>query len=492
MLNALSRGRLPLLLILSLSASAQTIPADTELQLRLRQIIASFGTRPGSPVEAVVIAPVVENGVTLIPLGSEVSGTVTAVRRVGLGFAREVAWVDIGFDQLKLPDGTVIQLQGQVSSLDNARETVDSRGRIQGIRATASLSSVISGIALSAAALDPMLLTFGLVSSLSVFRIPESEIILPAGTELRYRMGTPLRIDSMRGFGPALPVFAETGPEREALETVVRDLPFRTVTENTNIPSDLTNLAFVGSEDALMAAFDAAGWTRTDSRNTRSTYNTMRSIMENQGYREAPMSTLLLNGEAPRFTYAKTLNTFFKRHHLRLFPQQAKVQGQAVWTASSTHDSGIGFATAQKSFLHLIDQNIDEERQKVAYDLILTGCVTGVAMVERPWLPENVSNATGDHLRTDRRIAVLRLNECSHPRRADTPLTDNKPAAKPLATLRATRDTMLTLRNDLLRGNVGYQGYQGFRMSKEFFSKKTATKPRADQQLKEIDYGGQR
>jgi len=44
----------------------------------------------------------------------------------------------------------------------------------------------------------------------------------------------------------------------------------------------------------------------------------MRSIMENQGYGEGPVSTLLLDGQPPTMVFSKTLDTFFARHHLRI------------------------------------------------------------------------------------------------------------------------------------------------------------------------------
>jgi hypothetical protein len=107
----------------------------------------------------------------------------------------------------------------------------------------------------------------------------------------------------------------------------------------------------------------------------------------------------------------------------------------------------------------VIDQNIDEERNKIVYDLILTGCVDGLDYVARPWLPENLFNATGDRLRTDGRIAVVRLNDCLEPTRADQPVVPQHVVYRPSATKRASRDVVLIIRNDVYRSNIGYQGY---------------------------------
>jgi LssY C-terminus len=72
-------------------------------------------------------------------------------------------------------------------------------------------------------------------------------------------------------------------------------LPFRTETTNPATPSDLISLLYVGSQDSIQKAFDAAGWVPADPLSTQSKYGVMRSIMENQGYREGPVSTLVLN-----------------------------------------------------------------------------------------------------------------------------------------------------------------------------------------------------
>jgi hypothetical protein len=77
-------------------------------------------------------------------------------------------------------------------------------------------------------------------------------------------------------------------------------------------------------------------------------------------------------------------------------------------------------------------------------------------MVERPWVPRDAYNSTGDRLLTDGEAAVVRINSCDDPK--TTPAT---PAPPPNRTQRATRDTALTIRSDLYRGNVVYMGITG-------------------------------
>ncbi len=54
-----------------------------------------------------------------------------------------------------------------------------------------------------------------------------------------------------------------------------------------------------------------------------------------------------------------------------------------------------------------MDTQVDRERAKVVNDLLFTGLVRGLPLVERPDVPTNLFNATGDALETDGRMAVI-------------------------------------------------------------------------------------
>lgn len=146
--------------------------------------------------------------------------------------------------------------------------------------------------------------------------------------------------------------------------------------------------------------------------------------------------------------------------------------GQPVLTSSSTQDIGIAFSPKQKTFIHVIDGFIDNERSQVVNDLEFTGCVEAMDLVPRSWIPHDAYNATGDLLQTDGKIAVMRISNCAHPRA--TPATVPKP---PNRTKRVTRDTMLTLRNDVYRGNLVYQGVTGILWVRNYFATKDQLKP---------------
>jgi opacity protein-like surface antigen len=476
-----------LLACASAVALAETIPSGTPLEIRIQQPISSYSTRAGTKITGTLISPVSEGGRILVPLGATIEGSVVEIRRVGLGFAHETAQIELRFDQLVLSGQPPTPIQVRITAVENARESINKKGRIQGIRSTSTLSNRTSGIVGSLAFGDPIAAIFTTAGSASVLRFSEPEITLPAGTELLAELAAP--IDLPGSETQTLPPVVDNPDGRQALGAMVHRLPFRTFTSGKKeLPSDFTNLIFIGSSEALERAFTASGWVVVDDLTAETTYSTIRSVAENQGYRRAPMSVLLLNGEAPNYAYAKTLNTFSKRHHLRVWKTKETWQGQPVWTSSSTHDIGIGFSKKNKTFIHLIDTHIDNERAKVANDFIYTGCVSNVQLVTRPWLPKDAKNGTGEDLITDGRVAVLQLNGCEHPIGETTETETASLRTHGNRFQRSTRQTVLTLKNNILRDNVGVMAYSGIRYGIDATKHKEETGPQRQMSIDGEEY----
>jgi opacity protein-like surface antigen len=471
-------------LLFGYSMPAQTLPPKTILEIRIQQPVSSYSTPKGTKITGIIISPVNDGGGILLPLGTTIEGSVLEVRKVGLGVAHETAEIDLNFDRLIVSNGQVIPLACRIVEVENARESINKKVRIQGIRSTSTLSSRTSGVVGTLAFGDPIAAIFTTAGSAGVLRFSEPEITLPAGTELRAELTAALTLPPEKA--QSVPPIVTTEQGQLALTGLIRGLPFRTFTEGRKpVPSDLTNLVFIGSADALERAFAAGGWVIVDKLTAETTYSTVRSIAENQGYRSAPMSVLMLDGKAPDYAYAKTLNTFSKRHHLRIWTSSETWHGQQAWTSSSTHDIGIGFSKKNKTFIHLIDHNIDSERAKVVNDLIYTGCVSGVQLVTRPWLPRHPQNGTGEDLITDGRIAVLQLNGCEDPLDETSGEQPNALRTHGNELDRVTRQTVLTLKNNVIRDNVGVQAYSGIRYAVD--SRKKHPK---DQPERKMDING--
>ena len=98
----------------------------------------------------------------------------------------------------------------------------------------------------------------------------------------------------------------------------------------------------------------------------------------------------------------------------------------------------FGFLRPGRAFTHKIAAEVDEERDKVAYDLEFTGCTNSLDWVGRTDVPRVTKNGTGDPMTTDTGLAVIELNDCGAPR-LSTETTDSAPVPKHGSKLAAHR-----------------------------------------------------
>lgn len=385
--------------LLAAPVFAAQIPAGTELSIRLTDKVASQTVKPQPAVHAVVIAPVAVEGKILIPIGTQLTGEIKAATA-----AAEEVQAQL---QLVFP-----KINAVVSGLDNARETVNERGVILGIKTAETYGGRLDqGIAKLANSARFGGLAGVLQAAKQTLKIENvnPNIDYDTGTELTLKVTAPFNwTGATQGPEAKLQPFPNL-PDEAALAGLVNRQPFRTIAEKPPKPSDMTNLMFVATEEELKAAFTKAGWSTAARLSGESKLETARALIEDRGYKEGPMSILLLDGEPPVFALQKGNNTFAQRHHLRIFRRPDTFAGKPVWVCSSTHDTGIEFSDRDRTFIHKVDTEIDRERAKVVNDLIFAGAVRSLALVERPSVPTTSSNATGDTLHTDGRMAVLLL-----------------------------------------------------------------------------------
>ena len=388
---------------------AAQIPAGAELSIRLTDKVASEAPLPQPPVHALVIAPVVVDGKIVLPAGAELTGT---VKQAKAATDKDPAQLQIVFAEIE--DGTIgantrASISAVMSGLDNARETIDDQGLITGIAPGDTFSARIDQGIAKLQSSDKLAGLAGLIQGTrQALKIQEANpnIDYDAGAEFTLKLTQPL---NWRGTDQGPMAKLEPFPNESGLFDLVNRQPFRTIAENPPRPSDITNLMFVATEDELRAAFEKAGWAIPARLNTKSKLETARALIEARGYKEGPMSILLLEGNAPDVAYQKGNNTFAQRHHLRIFRRPGTFDGKPIWVCSSTHDIGIDFSERDRTFIHKIDSQIDHERAKVVNDLLFTGMVRSIALVARPAIPQNATNATGDRLETDGSMAVLLL-----------------------------------------------------------------------------------
>ena len=393
------------LLLLPPLLVALEVPAGTEIQVRLTAKISTQNARAKDPVEAVVIAPVMAGDLFVVPAGAVVRGAVEKVAQSTK--ADERSSLLLSFTEIEI-DGAKLKLAAQVSAVENAREKVGEQGRSDGILPSETLTGQLdAGIG----KVTEKYSGFGgflNAAKNAVLKAAEGDVIYGPGVDMTLKLTAPLSVAGPSKSGPAEKL--QPVSDEPALVALIAHEPFQTVAQNPPKPSDFTNLMLIGTEGQVRQTFSAAGWSIASKLNPIAKFETFRALAEDRGYQEAPVSVLLLEGKPPDLVFEKLNNTFAQRHHLRVWLRPAAFHGKPVWAIAATHDTGISFSETNRTFIHQIDPQIDRERAKVVNDLLFTGRVQSLALVDRPNVPQHGQNATGDNLETDAKIAVLVLN----------------------------------------------------------------------------------
>jgi hypothetical protein len=385
---------------------ADLAPGHT-MSIRLNGPVYSEHSRTGDPVEGTVTYPLCKDGENIackpgelvVPPGTKVQATILFAQKAPNKYSRPRLVLD--FSNIVHADGTRTPLYARVIDVDNARETVRNNEIIGIVQPHASTKTgfVLAGLGMVNPIAGYTIKGVSAVYGLSLRR----EILFPAGTDLQIQVVRPSMLktkDTWSGW-PVLTV-------DDKLQAIVKAAPIRVYTKD-NKPSDVTNLMFIGSQQQLEAAFQEAGWFETDSLSMGSALKTVGATIRSSGYSQAPVSLLTVNGKPPDLVFQKALDTFAKRHHIRIWKEPGTWQGRDVWIGAATHDIDISKARANTKWGHRIDPHVDREREWIETDLLYAGTATSYALVDRPHVPKTTANATGDVITTDGQLSIVEL-----------------------------------------------------------------------------------
>jgi hypothetical protein len=378
----------------------EMVPAGTRLVVRLEAFVSSARSTLGDRIPAVLIQSGGPGGSVLIP-GTGLLGTVQDAERGTRRDGRAV--LQLNFDAIELA-GTEESMRTRVLEVDNARESVDAAGIIHGLKPLSTKPSKAEDVLLLAAHAHPVLLASLEAVKFILARAQRPQVEYAAGTELVLELEEPLAWHP----GPARPGLGPEIPPDDRLNRLIARQPLRATTRNLT-PSDPINVLLVGTAAQVSLAFREGGWQTAVAHSIRSDTETLLAVADRHSYRQGPVSPLLIDGRRPDLVFQRQLDTFAKRHHIRLWRTADSWDGTPVWVGAATHDIGIYFSSASWTFTHRIDRRIDLEREKITADLRFTGRIQSLSYVERSAAPSGLSNASGEPLITDGRIAVMVL-----------------------------------------------------------------------------------
>ena len=435
------------------------LPAGQSLWIRLSSPVSTYTAQVGDPVHAVLTQDIVCGNEIVLPMGTPVEGVVSSKHKVGWGIRHETATLELEFNQVSLGPDTTVQMTARVEEVENAREQVKN-GVIHGVMSSDTFQGRINSRLIHLPTWNPYS-DLGLIIYKATFPIfPEPEIYYPAGTDLRLKTKaamTSIRSDDgqpcgkqrrrciasrcLGAAGAAADHDAEVGrcrPGQYCLSGIAR--ASRGCLSRGRLAHQRSGVAARGDAELLRFA-------------------------EQQRLRAATDEDVSADGKPEDMNWQKSLNSYGRRDHLRIWQWTPEGATEPVWVSSSTHDTGAVLSVKYKGFVHHISPDIDDERAKVIRDLNFAGCVQSVSYVSRPGIPTVTQNATGDLVRTDGSVAVVQLQDCQPvvPGLAANPSTAGFRPGNHV--FRYIRREILTFRNDIWRANMIYGAYDLGRMA---------------------------
>ena len=375
-----------------------TLVPGTRLYLRLETPVSTRTSHLHAIIRASVVREVTGPKGVVIPLNSQLQGQLNKV--IPSSNPTDRARVQMRFNELETPGHPPVDVAGHVVEVENARETVLGDGTIEGVLASELPLSHLED------ALGKLGPGAGDLASYKdkAFGRSDTAIDFPTGTDFVFVLDKPLSLSSV--FPPAASQQLSEGVNA-AVQELLSDAPQRAVGKDGQ-PGDPVNLVLIASADEIRRAYQDAGWNEAEKKTGKSIWETIRAVAGDRGYSSAPVSQLYLFGRPEDFAFEKMLDTFMKRHHLRLWRSPVKTpDGRDIWLGAATHDIGLDVRPGVVS--HAIDSDLDDERAKVGADLLATGSVATEQLVTRPNPLSEGLTATGAPWKTDGRLLVIEL-----------------------------------------------------------------------------------
>jgi len=370
-----------------------TIPDGTPVHLRLSQNVSSARGHVGDNLNFVVVRDVNVDGFTVIPAGSEATGTVTGIK--GKRFLGIGGKVSLKLDSVKLANGDQVNLRARLA-----------------VRGQSRIDLMAGAMIVTAIIFLPAAPVFALIRGHESTVVKTTEItaqtegatsVLSAG--LSRSQASSSELSEMMDYLPPR-VFSGEGRE-----------------------GDMVNLVFVGQPEDLQAAFARAGWVKTDKWKPTFVWHLLQ-----HGTRDArlPMARLYLFGRVQDYSYAlpDPDAVVTRRHHLRIWKTDYKLDGTPIWAGAATQDVAIEIAKGGRFINHRIDPAVDTERDFIGIDLTKTAAVSRQEYLNSAEPVYEAQTASGETYHSDSRILLLDLH----------PVASSKTsaAAEPPAVIRAT------------------------------------------------------
>jgi hypothetical protein len=203
--------------------------------------------------------------------------------------------------------------------------------------------------------------------------------------------------------------------DEESLKRHLERLPCCTTSHDGEINGDPLNIVLIGSPHILGKALIRRGWHQAEETYWGSIWKTINSFLFGMEYLYSPVSPLYAFGRKQDYAAQKAHGAINRRNHFRVWLTPLRFKDKDVWIGQISRDIGVRFTTKTKNFVtHKIDPDVDEAREALTSDLILSNYIEKIGYVAGAGeCPAEVpcKNLTGDPFFTDGLRVVLLFHD---------------------------------------------------------------------------------
>lgn len=139
---------------------------------------------------------------------------------------------------------------------------------------------------------------------------------------------------------------------------------------------DPLNMIVIGEFEEFLPYFIERGWQVTEDIYLSSIYKEILAFFFGSTYNFAPVSSLYVFDRGQDIALQKPRETIYRRNHLRLWLSPYKFEGTPIWIGQISRDIGVSFSTKNWWLSnHDIDQEVDEARNFIMQDMMMSGGV---------------------------------------------------------------------------------------------------------------------
>jgi len=197
------------------------------------------------------------------------------------------------------------------------------------------------------------------------------------------------------------------------LRRVLEELPCCTTNADGDKYGDFLNLVIVGEPDDIVPALVRRNWHLTEVMWSRAILRSIKSFLQGERYRYAPISPLHVYGRPQDIGWQKARGSVNERNHMRFWLSPIRFRGKRVFVGQISRDIGVKFTFKSPTLAtHVIDPDVDEARRYFVEDLAYSQALAGIGYVKGVGVVSKEAprmNLGGDPIYTDGLRAVLFL-----------------------------------------------------------------------------------